>query len=341
MTQYIPPSSASRIASSASWAARFGRKPIRVRLEVRFEERFQQQLHRRLDHTVANVGNAQRAFPAIQLRDVHPSHRSGSIRLRLSALRAAPPAARSRPFASISSKVTPSGPGAPAVGFRQRVGVRQDVRPMHLVVEGVRAEVRFVLGSQVQRPLQVPDCVLGFLVSPQSPSLSCRGRVFESGPFPPAAFTAFRGYYGPVRLLARPRRLDCRLGRRVAGATRTARGLPCSTRSGRHVPSLLPRRSASVHRLSTFPRRAAFAHFVEARPPHASLRGYVWVRCALRPVASQPAACQPPACWSRFCWTPRDVTQGTALPYCSAIHRGGLLSSHEERAAFTAHTKSC
>src|SRR5215207_9292508 len=62
-------------------------------------------------------------------------------------------------------------------------------------------------------------------------------------------------------------------------------------------------------------------------------RGYVWVRYALRPVVSQPPACQPAACWSRFCWTPHDVTQGTALPYRSAIHRGGLLSSHKERAA--------
>ena len=40
-----------------------------------------------------------------------------------------------------------------------------------------------------------------------------------------------------------------------------------------------------------------------------------------------------PTYWSRFCWMPRDITQGTALPYCSAFHRGGLLSSHKERAA--------
>jgi hypothetical protein len=40
-----------------------------------------------------------------------------------------------------------------------------------------------------------------------------------------------------------------------------------------------------------------------------------------------------PTCRSRFYWRPRDLTQGTALPYCSAIHRGGLLSSHKEHAA--------
>jgi hypothetical protein len=40
-----------------------------------------------------------------------------------------------------------------------------------------------------------------------------------------------------------------------------------------------------------------------------------------------------PASWSRFCWIPHGITQGTALPYCSAAHRGGLLSSHKEHAA--------
>jgi hypothetical protein len=46
-------------------------------------------------------------------------------------------------------------------------------------------------------PVAGPGCMLGFLVSPQSPSLSCRGRVLESGPFPPAAFAAFRGTTAP------------------------------------------------------------------------------------------------------------------------------------------------
>ena len=63
-------------------------------------------------------------------------------------------------------------------------------------------------------------------------------------------------------------------------------------------------------------------------------------RCALRPVALQPPVCPSAASWFRFCWTSRDITQGTAVPYCSAVARRGLLSAHKERAAFTAHTKS-
>jgi hypothetical protein len=52
---------------------------------------------------------------------------------------------------------------------------------------------------------------------------------------------------------------------------------------------------------------------------------------SLRATAREFAAAGLPAttaCWSRFCWTPHGITQGTALPYYSAIHRGGLLSSH-------------
>ena len=58
----------------------------------------------------------------------------------------------------------PPAPGAiprrvrcPTVRSRARVGVRQDVQPMHLVEDRVGAEVRIVLGSPVQRSLQVPD----------------------------------------------------------------------------------------------------------------------------------------------------------------------------------------
>src|SRR5262249_9326151 len=42
-----------------------------------------------------------------------------------------------------------------------------------------------------------PGLMLGFLVSPQSPSLSRRSRLFESGSFSPAAFAAFRGTTTP------------------------------------------------------------------------------------------------------------------------------------------------
>ena len=92
-----------------------------------------------------------------------------------------------------------------------------------------------------------------------------------------------------------------------------------------------------MHRLSTFPRRAAFARVCRgsASSCHFTRLHLGSLRATARGFAA--AGCHPPACWFRFCWTSRDVTQGTALPYCSAIHRGGLLSSHKAHTAFTAH----
>src|SRR6266508_499907 len=59
------------------------------------------------------------------------------------------------------------------------------------------------------------------------------------------------------------------------------------------------------------------------------LRGYVWVCCALRPVASQPAVCWPPTSWPRFCWSPRGDTQGTSLLECSIHSKAGSFHPAE------------
>lgn len=138
-------------------------EPKRIRLEVRLKQRFQQQLHRCLDDTVANVGNAQRALPTIQLRDVGMyTRRTGPGRyvFVFSSSRSSS-SSTSRPHASSCSKVMPSGPGAPPFALASAWRA-QDVGSVHLVVEGVCPEVRFLLGSQVECPLQVPDVSWGF-----------------------------------------------------------------------------------------------------------------------------------------------------------------------------------
>lgn len=60
-------------------------------------------------------------------------------------------------------------------------------------------------------------------------------------------------------------------------------------------------------------------------------RGYVWVRCALRPAVSQLPTCRPTTSWLRFCWTPRGVTQGAGLLYRSVFIEVG--SFHPTRNA--------
>ena len=138
---------------------------------------------------------------------------------------------------------------------------------------------------------------------------------------------------------ASPPRTDCRLVRHVARATRPPWGLPCSTRSCHYVPSLLPRRSASVHRLSTFPKRVAFAYFVEARPPQFLTRLRLG---SLRATARRFAAVDLPVD-SILAPLLLDTSRrhaGSQATLSLSAYRGGLLSSHKERAAFTAHTKS-
>jgi hypothetical protein len=105
-----------------------------------------------------------------------------------------------------------------------------------------------------------------------------------------------------------------------------------------HVPSLLPRRSASVHRLSTFPRRIAFAYFVEARPPHSLTRLRLG---SLRATARSFAAVGLPAdnILAPLLLDTSRRHAGSRATLSLSAYRGGLLSSHKERAAFTAHTK--
>ena len=66
---------------------------IRVVLEVRLEDRFQHELGGGLDDPIPDGRNAERSLAsAIRLRDHHPPHRIGPVRLRDQVPRASPPA---------------------------------------------------------------------------------------------------------------------------------------------------------------------------------------------------------------------------------------------------------
>ena len=90
-------------------------------------------------------------------------------------------------------------------------------------------------------------------MSPQSLALSSRGSHRRVGALPSHGFPRAPRYYGPVRLLAGPRASTTVLCAR-SGCHPHQRGLPCSACVCHRVPSLLPRGSASVHRLSTLSR---------------------------------------------------------------------------------------
>jgi hypothetical protein len=168
------------------------------------------------------------------------------------------------------------------------------------------------------------------------PAPSLQGSPRRVGVLPSRGCRRGHQYYDPVRRLARPTRLGCRLGCVVAGATRTARGLPCSACSCRRVPSLLPRESASVPAQSVFPRRTAFAGLRAARPLH-SVTGLPL--SSLHATARAFATADSPAGNILVPLLP-DASRHHAGDRATLLlcrYRGGLLSAHEEHAACTAH----
>jgi hypothetical protein len=51
--------------------------------------------------------------------------------------------------------------GAPLVGTNKIIGMTEDVRPIDLVIQGMEATGRLLLGLAVQLPLQCPDALRG------------------------------------------------------------------------------------------------------------------------------------------------------------------------------------
>ncbi len=47
--------------------------------------------------------------------------------------------------------------GAPSVGADKIIGMTEDVRPMDLVIQGVKTAGRLLLGLEVELPLKCPD----------------------------------------------------------------------------------------------------------------------------------------------------------------------------------------
>ena len=238
--------------------------PLRARpvaigtvLEVRLEDRLQHQLGGGLHHPVPDRRDAERPLAAAGLRDHHPPHRRRPVRLRRPVPPAGPPATPPAPPPRSARSVTPSTPGAPAVGAGQRVGVAQDVLAVDLVVEQVEAEGRLRLRLAIQLPLKGPDLLGCCQAHRQSPSSSPSSKAHQkSGPFPPPALP---GLSGTMTLS------DSRQHRRPSGvgaATPVPHGSPPMTRIT--LPACrahYPGGSRRVRRVDCFPAHAAFPEF--------------------------------------------------------------------------------
>ncbi len=138
-------------------------------------------------------------FAATGLRDHHPPHRPGSVRLgaHLFPETGQP---RLQPRRLDRLEALPIHPRRALVGPRQTVGMAQNVLATDLVVEQVEAEVRLRLRLAIELPLKAPDLLGCFQAHRQSPLLA----FFESAPevrvLCSAGITRPQRSYDPVRL---------------------------------------------------------------------------------------------------------------------------------------------
>ncbi len=211
-----------RSVSSACVAFRFGRKPVRARMEVRLENRFQHERRRHLRHSVSDRRDAQRPLSSVYLRNIPTPHRRGSVRARV----------QSR------TEVVEKGLDTPVLdgGQRHRIDARraavlldpspcfpQDVTPVDAVQQGMKTSARLSFGRPPESALQLAHFVeelasLGVvgtgpaghaLARPRSADIApagtlCSARVMRRGP---------RRYYGPLGFPLRRARFRHRLMR--------------------------------------------------------------------------------------------------------------------------------
>ena len=194
---------------------------------------------------------------------------------------------RSTPYASMSSNVWPSTPGAPPLVGTQPVGELQDVLPVHLVVQGIEPIAGRFLRFGMQRPPGASEPSVEVLGSSPISRLSpLRTLALNSGPFPPPALPGFSSTTG---LSATPGGPACpsrasgwRSRPPPPGASRVASDLLLQT-CRRHYPGGI---AGSVVR-SSRPSDGGLPHYVAGRLPHQSLSRPAQRSLTLRPACSR------------------------------------------------------
>ena len=206
-------------------------EPVGAVQEVRLEDRLEDQQGRRLNDPVFDRGYSQRSHPAVRLGDVDAFDRLRPVASWCAALRELLEEDASAPGPSMMSRhVTPSTPGAPLCCQHQPPRGRQHVAPIDPVVQGVKPELRLLLGLLTQLPSQFRDFrrqrdpglllwLIQSLVPSSGPSLSSVvGRCVQAdlltsdenmnsaGALRSTGVTPLHRYYGPLRLPAWPSR---------------------------------------------------------------------------------------------------------------------------------------
>src|SRR6266568_2368731 len=162
-------------------------RPIAIStvLQVRLENRLQHELGGGLNDPIPNRWDAERAFPASRLGNLHPPHRLGPIRLRNEILaQALQPSFHARRIDLFEGH--PVNTRSSRVGAGQRIGVSKNILAADLVVEQIEAEVGLRLRLAIELSLKAPDLIGRFKAHRQSPSSSPSSKAHQkSGSFPP------------------------------------------------------------------------------------------------------------------------------------------------------------
>jgi hypothetical protein len=209
----------------------------------------------------------QGAFAAPRLRDHHPPHRRGPVRLQAEFLAQA----RQPCFQALRFDLSESHPvhaGRTRIGAGQPVGVAQDVLPANLVVEQVEAECRFRLRLTIELSLKVPDLFGCFEAHRQSPPpRHLRKRPRSQGP------SLRRSYPGSAVLCPCPTPARSAATSDGEAATSDRTGLPRYPHhlSGVPCPTTPADRTGAF--VDFFPIRVAFPVLQAGRHPHLYFRG--------------------------------------------------------------------
>ena len=250
-------------------------------VEVRLEDRLQHQLGGGLHHPVPDRRDAEWPLAATGLRDHHPSHRLGSVRLRDEIL-----PDRREPLLPAHRfdhrEGDPVNARRALVGTCQIVGVAQDVLAPDLVVKQVEAERRLVLRLEIELPLKLPDTIRCCQAHRQSPILGFVASAPEARVLPSADITRHRRYYDPVRT---PASIAVRDG--VEGATlMLGRVSPVYPRHPSGVPCPLPRWTAAGASVGCFPATCSLPRNSGGSASTTSLSRPAQASLTLRPVGS-------------------------------------------------------
>src|SRR6516164_11240254 len=160
---YVRVAAAEQSVHCCNSIARAPLRPIAIgiRFQIGLEDRLDHQLHCGLHHPVPNRRDAERSLAAVGFGDHHAPYSFGPIR-PLTQLFPDPgqPLIQPRGFDLCESH--PVHSRRAKVGFRQPIGVPQNIGSPDLVVEQVEAEVRFRLRLEIELLLKVPDVIRRF-----------------------------------------------------------------------------------------------------------------------------------------------------------------------------------